>query len=251
MIVGTAAAEAQAAEELGAAIARVGCDDLADAMDEVARKLPVAAGVETVAVRVRDSDADGGLCLVAAEGTPAAEFRSPCSNAQSIAQARALFALRSRHSLACALGLTWLEGQWIKDENEPLGTITVGSRTERRPTEEQATLLETVAARLGRPLRRADRRRATLDAIARRAARAGLAVHVEAPDRVAGLLRPRELTVLALYSEGLSAGEIAEAFVISPHTVRTHIKNAYRRLGVHSREEAARLLHTERLLELV
>jgi len=64
-------------------------------------------------------------------------------------------------------------------------------------------------------------------------------------------LRPRELTILALYSEGLSAVEIADIFVISPHTVRTHVKNAYRRLGIHSREEAARLIHTERVLELV
>ena len=56
---------------------------------------------------------------------------------------------------------------------------------------------------------------------------------------MAKLLRPRELTILALYSEGLSATEIADIFVISPHTVRTHVKNAYRRLGIHSREEAA------------
>jgi DNA-binding CsgD family transcriptional regulator len=33
--------------------------------------------------------------------------------------------------------------------------------------------------------------------------------------------------------------------------VRTHIKNAYRRLGVHSREEAAQLIQTDRVLELV
>ena len=55
----------------------------------------------------------------------------------------------------------------------------------------------------------------------------------------------------ALYSEGLSATEIADVFVISPHTVRTHVKNAYRRLGIHSREEAARVIHAERFLELV
>ena len=63
--------------------------------------------------------------------------------------------------------------------------------------------------------------------------------------------QPRELSILALYSEGLSATEIAGIFVISPHTVRTHVKNAYRRLGIHSREEAARVIHAERFLELV
>jgi DNA-binding CsgD family transcriptional regulator len=76
-------------------------------------------------------------------------------------------------------------------------------------------------------------------------------VPIEAPARVAKLLRPRELTILALYSEGMSANEIADVFVISPHTVRTHVKNAYRRLGIHSREEAARVIHSERFLELV
>ena len=45
--------------------------------------------------------------------------------------------------------------------------------------------------------------------------------------------------------------EDPELFVISTHTVRTHVKNAYRRLGVHSREEAERLLRAQRVLELV
>jgi DNA-binding CsgD family transcriptional regulator len=96
-----------------------------------------------------------------------------------------------------------------------------------------------------------DRSRRSLERITRETLRANLAAPVEAPARVAKKLRPRELTILALYSEGLSALEIADIFVISPHTVRTHIKNAYRRLGVHSRDEAARLIHAERLLELV
>jgi DNA-binding CsgD family transcriptional regulator len=48
---------------------------------------------------------------------------------------------------------------------------------------------------------------------------------------VVKLLRPRELSILALYSEGLSTIEIADIFVISPHTVRTHVRNAYRRLA--------------------
>ena len=99
-------------------------------------------------------------------------------------------------------------------------------------------------------LKGADRRRATLEDAAQRAARESLTAAIDAPARVAKLLRPRELTILALYSEGLSAVEIADIFVISPHTVRTHVKNAYRRLGIHSREEAARLIHTERVLEL-
>jgi DNA-binding CsgD family transcriptional regulator len=244
-------AESNVSVELDAAVERVGEDDLAAALDEVARKLPVPAGVETVAIRIRDSDAEGDLHLVASEGTPANDRRNPLFYTQSMAQARALFVLRSRHSLARALGFTWLQGHWIKHCGEPLGAITVGSRTERRPTPGQIAIVDEVAARLGAPIQAADRRKTSLEAIARSVARSSLPAPVEAPARVAKLLRPRELTVLALYSEGLSALEIADAFVISPHTVRTHIKNAYRRLGVHSREEAARLIHAERLLELV
>jgi DNA-binding CsgD family transcriptional regulator len=244
-------AVSHASSALYAALERVGHDDLAAALEEVARKLPVPAGVETVAIRIRDTDAEGDLHLVATEGTPATDRRNPLFYVQSMAQARALFVLRSRHSLARALGFTWLQGHWIKHRGEPLGAITVGSRTERRPSPQQLSVVEEVAERLGPPIQAADRRKSSLEAIARSVSRSSLSAPVEAPARVTKLLRPRELTVLALYSEGLSAVEIADAFVISPHTVRTHIKNAYRRLGVHTREEAARLIHAERFLELV
>jgi DNA-binding CsgD family transcriptional regulator len=251
MIVSAPSAESDAMVELGAAVERVGLDDLPEALQRVAGKLPVAAGVETVSIRIRDSDAEGSLHLVATEGIPANDRRSPVFFTQTVAQARSLFVLRTRHSLPGALGFTWLQGHWIEHDGEPLGTITVGSRTERRPTPEQIGVLQDVATRLGPALEGIDRRKATLEAITRAVVRASLSAPVEAPARVARLLRPRELTVLALYSEGLSALEIADAFVISPHTVRTHIKNAYRRLGVHTREEAARLIHDERVSELV
>jgi DNA-binding CsgD family transcriptional regulator len=243
--------EGQAAAELDAALDQLSADDLAPALQHVARKLPVAVGVETATIRIRDSDGEGNLHLVASEGTSSSDRRNPIFRTQSIPHARAMFALRSRHSLARALGLTWLEGLWIKHDNEPLGTITVASRTERRPTEAQAAIARDVSERLGTKVARADRRRATLESISQQVARSSYAVPVEAPAGVARMLRPRELTIVALYSEGLSAREIADLFVISPHTVRTHIKNAYRRLGVHSREEAAELIQTDRVLDLV
>ena len=243
--------ERQAAAELAAALDQLSPSNFAPALQEVARKLPVAVGVETATIRIRDSDGEGNLHLVASEGTSSSDRRNPIFRTQSIPHARAMFALRSRHSLARALGLTWLEGLWIRDGDEPLGTITLASRTERRPTEEQAALAREVAARLGTELAGAERHRATLESISNQVARESFAVPIEAPAGVARMLRPRELAIVALYSEGLSAREIADLFVISPHTVRTHIKNAYRRLGVHSREEAARLIQTDRVLELV
>jgi len=248
---GALAAERLAATELGTAVEELRPEGFAEDLKTVVRKIPVAIGVETVGIRLRDSDGEGNLHLVASEGIPTGEQRNRLFYVQSIAQARALFALKSRHSLAEGLGFTWLDGDWLKAGEEPIGTITVGSRTERRPTAEQRRRLAAAAERLGEKLRSADRRATTLEGVAQRAARESLTSGVEAPTRVAKLLRPRELTILALYSEGLSAVEIADVFVISPHTVRTHIKNAYRRLGLHSREEAARLIHAERVLELV
>lgn len=248
---GALAAERLAATELDAAVEDFSPHELAEGLSTVARKIPVAVGVETVAVRLRDSDGDGELRLVASEGIPLDERRSPVFHTQTIAQARAVFALKSRHSLAAALGFSWLDGEWLKIEREPIGTVTVACRTERRPTPEQRARLTSLCERLGAKLREADRSTKTLEELTRRAARERLESPVRTPARVAEILRPREVTILALYSEGLSAAQIADIFVISPHTVRTHVKNAYRRLGIHSREEAARVIYSERFLELV
>ncbi len=64
-------------------------------------------------------------------------------------------------------------------------------------------------------------------------------------------LRPRERAILELYADGLSTANIADLLVISPHTVRTHVKLALRRLGVHSREEAATMVRGDQLAELL
>lgn len=51
-------------------------------------------------------------------------------------------------------------------------------------------------------------------------------------------LSEREREVLHLVGVGHSNGEIAEGLFLSPHTVRTHVRNALRKLGVHTRAEA-------------
>jgi DNA-binding NarL/FixJ family response regulator len=66
----------------------------------------------------------------------------------------------------------------------------------------------------------------------------------------AGLLRltqppalsHRERQILGLALAGLSNAQIAERLYLAPSTVKTHISAAYRRLGVHSRREATRLV---------
>lgn len=51
-------------------------------------------------------------------------------------------------------------------------------------------------------------------------------------------LTTREWEVLDLLCEGKTIPEIAASFVVSPETVRTHIKRVLRKLGVSSRQEA-------------
>ena len=48
------------------------------------------------------------------------------------------------------------------------------------------------------------------------------------------MLTPREVDVLRLVATGCTYSQAAEQLGISPHTVVTHIKNAYRKLDVHS-----------------
>ncbi len=51
-------------------------------------------------------------------------------------------------------------------------------------------------------------------------------------------LSEREMQVLRLLTSGLSAAEIAEELIVSVSTVRSHIKNIYAKLDVHSRYQA-------------
>jgi DNA-binding CsgD family transcriptional regulator len=48
------------------------------------------------------------------------------------------------------------------------------------------------------------------------------------------MLTLREADVLRLLAGGCTYGQIGERLGISAHTVRSHIKNAYRKLGVHT-----------------
>ena len=53
-------------------------------------------------------------------------------------------------------------------------------------------------------------------------------------------LTPREGEVLGLLVEDETEADIADHLGISPHTIRTHVKNLYAKLQVHSRAQAVR-----------
>ncbi|GGX74066.1 helix-turn-helix transcriptional regulator [Streptomyces hiroshimensis] len=73
----------------------------------------------------------------------------------------------------------------------------------------------------------------TADSHTRELRRLHAAVPLPAP--AAHDLTPRELTVLGLLTEGLTAEGIARRLLISPHTVNRHLEKVYRKLGTNNR----------------
>ena len=62
-------------------------------------------------------------------------------------------------------------------------------------------------------------------------------------------LTTRELEVLRLVAEGQTNGRVAEALSVSEQTVKFHLCNVYRKLGVGNRTEASRSAHLHALLD--
>lgn len=62
-------------------------------------------------------------------------------------------------------------------------------------------------------------------------------------------LSPAEKRVMALVYEGLSEEKIGERLRLSPLTVHTHIRNAYARLGIHSKAEFIKYALKHRLFQ--
>src|SRR5439155_504146 len=54
-------------------------------------------------------------------------------------------------------------------------------------------------------------------------------------------LTTSELTVARLVAEGLTNREVAERLFVSPHTVNSHLRHVFSKLGINSRVELARL----------
>jgi PAS domain S-box-containing protein len=66
-----------------------------------------------------------------------------------------------------------------------------------------------------------------------------LASHATTAGKLLASLTPRETEVLELLSTTTTASKMAEHLSVSVRTVETHLANAYRKLGVRSKEDAA------------
>lgn len=71
-------------------------------------------------------------------------------------------------------------------------------------------------------------------------------------DAVAGgaALSPREVEVLDLIGRGVTNVDIACRLFISPNSVKSHVRNAYRKIGVERRSQAVRWVHLNGLTGL-
>jgi len=70
----------------------------------------------------------------------------------------------------------------------------------------------------------------------------------QAADPEFPVLRPRQEEVLQLVEEGFSNAQIAKMLWVTPQTVKFHLANVYRMLGVASRTQAVRVAQARGLL---
>lgn len=226
-------------ERLHRAITAVPQPSLREAAAEVAQALVPAVSIEVCALRLLDSAGD--LHLVASAGFAPAEVRRIALQPITASQIEAIRANAERHPFAAAFGLRCVEPRWLRSGGAPIGTLSVGARSDRRLSEEESALLDRLVGQLAENLSEVDRSRARLRALSLQLGRDAHVAASTAEGRPAVLTR-RQRAILGLYAEGLGTREVSELLVLSPHTVRTHVKLALRRLGVNSRKEALRVV---------
>jgi DNA-binding CsgD family transcriptional regulator len=219
-------------------IADVPGQNLVSSLQQVAAALVHALPIDAAALRLLD--AHGKLHLVAATGLRAAETRRLAIEPITLRQVETMID-GGPHPLVASLGLHWVEIRWLQIRDDRIGTLTIGARTERGLSKVELALLDAAAAQLSNSLEGIERSPRFLRSRSLEMARMTTEDNEAGQARISGL-RPRELAILRLYGEGLETHQIAELLVLSVHTVRTHVKNARRRLGVTSRREALDLL---------
>jgi RNA polymerase sigma factor (sigma-70 family) len=238
-----------AVAQLVRAAASVPHPSLFESLNRVVNKLPAAVSVDLATIRV--ADRERRLHLVAAVGCPGSEIRTRALSPLEASVVQQMVSHDALGDQASALGFRWFDFAWIGPETDPLGTLLVATRTERRPTADEWALLPSLSNKLHERLLDVDRDSETVRKSALQLARE-FEPHEQAAfvNESVAQLRPRERAVLELYADGLSTSEVAGFLVISEHTVRTHVKHALRTLDVRTRVEAADMVRTNQLLQL-
>jgi DNA-binding CsgD family transcriptional regulator len=220
-------------------IAAVRRDDLAASLQRAADAVVSALQVDVATLRLLD-DAGAELHLVAASGLRPSERRRLAL--EPITPRRLEMIVEgSRHPLVETLGVNSIELRWLEARGDRIGTLTIGARSEQPLPDYDLAELDAAAAQLSAALKTIKRSPQFLRSRSLEMARASAPDEQAIPTRADGL-RPRELAILRLYGEGHPTDRIAELLVLSPHTVRTHVRNARRRLGVSSRAAALDVL---------
>jgi DNA-binding NarL/FixJ family response regulator len=218
--------------------------DSAAWLQSVAEAIPLGIGVDFVNLRVLSTS--GVLHVVGSSGWSAGDVRRCALAPLRLEAAWRLLSRGADTELARSFGIRWSYVSRLESRGQLLGTIAIGCRTRRRPQSDDLRFLEEVAAALAERLERLDRSEAAVGACALALARVFAPAEgrsCEPPrDDLVRRLRPRELAILELYADGLSTQQIADLYVLSRHTVRTHVRNALRTLGVHRREDAATIV---------
>jgi len=92
----------------------------------------------------------------------------------------------------------------------------------------------------------------SLGTMLREVVRGNVVHRYESPRRAAAEPCPltrRELEILLLAAEGHTNGQIARSLWVTEQTVKFHLSNTYRKLGVANRTEASRYAHLHALVE--
>lgn len=233
---------------LQAAVADIPGEDGWASLQAATEEIPVALGVEFANLRLLSPDRE--LHLVSACGCTLMEIRKRAHDPLALVRVRERVDSGEHAKLGLSLGIQWMKVVWLRGDGDLVGSLAVGCRTRRRPSDEQLVRLAEITGRLGERVVHVERGPAALRAASVRLAREWT-VPEWASDGRASELRPREQTILELYADGLATAEIAALLFISPHTVRTHVKLAMRRLGVHTRDEAAAIVRADQLAQLL